>query len=68
MAPFHPAPRRPLPSLSFALRRRNIVFLGPRLDYIDYDTRDRTYDAHVVHAYEVMEVLFNYKRACPSQA
>jgi hypothetical protein len=40
----------------------NIVFLGPRLDYIDYDTRDRSYDAFVPHAYEVMEVLFNYKR------
>jgi hypothetical protein len=40
----------------------NIVFLGPRLDYIDYDTRDRTYDLVVPKAYEVMEVLFNYKR------
>jgi addiction module HigA family antidote len=40
----------------------NIVFLGGRLDYIDYDTRDRTYDAVVPRAYEVMEVLFNYKR------
>jgi len=40
----------------------NIVFLGARLDYIDYDTRDRSYDAFVPHAYEVMEVLFNYKR------
>ena len=25
----------------------NIVFVGPRLDYIDYDTRDKTFDAHV---------------------
>jgi hypothetical protein len=40
----------------------NIVFLGPRLDYIDYDTRDKTYDKFVPKAYEVMEVLFNYKR------
>lgn len=35
---------------------------GPRLDYIDYDTRDKTYDKFVPKAYEVMEVLFNYKR------
>lgn len=40
----------------------NIVFVGGRLDYIDYDTKDRTYDRFVVKAYEVMEVLFNYKR------
>jgi hypothetical protein len=40
----------------------NIVFLGAALDYIDYDTRDKTYDALVPRAYEVMEVLFNYKR------
>jgi hypothetical protein len=40
----------------------NIVFLGPRLDYIDFDTKDRTYDHLVQHAYEVLEVLFNYKR------
>jgi len=40
----------------------NIVFTGPRLDYIDFDTKDRTYDAFVPRAYEVMEVLFNYKR------
>jgi hypothetical protein len=40
----------------------NIVFLGGRLDYIDYDTRDKTYDKLIPKAYEVMEVLFNYKR------
>ena len=40
----------------------NIVFSGPALDYIDYDTRDHTYDDAVPRAYEVMEVLFNYKR------
>jgi hypothetical protein len=40
----------------------NIVFMGPKLDYIDYDTRDKTYDKLVPHAYEIMEVLFNYKR------
>ncbi|KAA0166684.1 hypothetical protein FNF28_03058 [Cafeteria roenbergensis] len=40
----------------------NIVFLGADLDYIDFDTRDHTYDAVVPRAYEVMEVLFNYKR------
>jgi len=32
----------------------NIVFLGGRLDYIDYDTRDKTYDALVPKAYEIM--------------
>ena len=40
----------------------NIVFLGPALDYIDFDTKDHTYDALVPHIFEVMEVLFNYKR------
>ena len=40
----------------------NIVFRGPALDYIDFDTKDRTFDAAVAKAYQVMEVLFNYKR------
>jgi hypothetical protein len=40
----------------------NIVALGPQLSYIDFDTRDRTFDAGVAQAYQVMEVLFNYKR------
>ena len=40
----------------------NIVFLGDALDYIDFDTRDRTFDHVVPAAFEVMEVLFNYKR------
>jgi hypothetical protein len=40
----------------------NIVFLGSKLDYIDYDTKDKTYDHLVPKAYEIMEVLFNYKR------
>ena len=34
----------------------NIVFSGPALDYIDYDTRNHTYDAIVPRAYEIMEV------------
>jgi len=40
----------------------NIVFNGPRLDYIDYDTRERTFDVHVRKAYQVLSVLMNYKR------
>jgi hypothetical protein len=40
----------------------NIVARGPALDYIDFDTKDRTFDGAVAQAYQVMEVLFNYKR------
>jgi hypothetical protein len=40
----------------------NIVFVGPSLDYIDYDTRDKTFDADVKRTYQVLSVLMNYKR------
>lgn len=40
----------------------NIVLMGSGLDYIDYDTRDITFDAFVPKAYQVMSVLMNYKR------
>ena len=40
----------------------NIVMQGPRMDYIDYDTRDRTFDAYVQRAYQTLSVLMNYKR------
>ena len=40
----------------------NIVFQGQDLDYIDYDTRDKTFDAYVKKAYQVLSVLMNYKR------
>jgi len=40
----------------------NIVFEGPRLDYIDYDTRDKTFDAEVQKTYQILSVLMNYKR------
>ena len=40
----------------------NIVFQGPRMAYIDYDTKDVTYDRVVPLTYRVLSVLFNYKR------
>ena len=40
----------------------NIVYDGKSLSYIDYDTRGKTFDAFVPHAYQVMSVLMNYKR------
>lgn len=40
----------------------NIVFRGDGLDYIDYDTRDKTFDAVIPQAYQVLSVLMNYKR------
>lgn len=40
----------------------NIVLMGQGLDYIDYDTRDITFDKFVPKAYQVMAVLMNYKR------
>jgi hypothetical protein len=38
------------------------VRVQSQLDYIDYDTKDHTYDRYVPRIYETMEVLFNYKR------
>lgn len=40
----------------------NIVYDGKSLNYIDFDTKDKTFDAFVPHAYQVMSVLMNYKR------
>ena len=40
----------------------NIVFQGSRMAYIDYDTKDVTYDAQVPLTYKTLSVLFNYKR------
>jgi hypothetical protein len=40
----------------------NIVFRGPRLDYIDYDTREVTFDNVIPQVYQVLSVLMNYKR------
>jgi hypothetical protein len=40
----------------------NIVFQGARMAYIDYDTKDVTYDKVVPLTYRVLSVLFNYKR------
>jgi len=40
----------------------NIVFQGGTLDYIDYDTKDKTFSKVVPLAYQVMSVLMNYKR------
>lgn len=40
----------------------NIVFQGDSLDYIDYDTRDKTYDMYVEKVYQILSVLMNYKR------
>ncbi|GMI41549.1 hypothetical protein TeGR_g14316 [Tetraparma gracilis] len=40
----------------------NIVMEGPTYNYIDYDTRDKTYDIYVPHAYQVLTVLMNYRR------
>lgn len=40
----------------------NIVFMGQRMDYIDYDTKDHTYDKLIPVAFQLMEALFNYKR------
>ena len=38
------------------------VAVQPKLDYIDYDTKDHNYNALIPKLYEAMEVLFNYKR------
>jgi hypothetical protein len=40
----------------------NIVFQGSRMAYIDYDTKDVTYDNIVPLTYKTLSVLFNYKR------
>mmetsp|Transcript_10162 Transcript_10162/g.30772 ORF Transcript_10162/g.30772 Transcript_10162/m.30772 type:complete len:1687 (-) Transcript_10162:90-5150(-) len=40
----------------------NIAFTAGKLEYIDYDTRGETYDAHVARVYRVLSVLMNYKR------
>lgn len=40
----------------------NVVLTGKELAYIDYDTRDITFDRDVPNAYRVMTVLMNYKR------
>ena len=32
------------------------------MDYIDYDTREYTFDKVIPKAYQVMTVLMNYKR------
>ena len=41
----------------------NIVFRGPDLDYIDFDTKDVTFDALVPKVYQILSVLMNYKRS-----
>ncbi len=40
----------------------NIVLNGPTLAYIDYDTRERTFDKEVSKAYQLLSILMNYKR------
>jgi len=40
----------------------NIVLMGSKLDYIDYDTKDFTFDLAIPQAYQIMTVLMNYKR------
>ena len=40
----------------------NIVFQGSRMAYIDYDTKDVTFDDIVPLTYKTLSVLFNYKR------
>lgn len=40
----------------------NIVLMGSGLQYIDYDTKDFTFDKEVSKAYMIMTVLMNYKR------
>lgn len=40
----------------------NIVFQGSEMQYIDYDTRQITYDDQVANVYRVLSVLYNYKR------
>ena len=40
----------------------NIVLMGKEMAYIDYDTRDMTFDLDIPKAYQVISVLMNYKR------
>jgi hypothetical protein len=40
----------------------NIVLMGKDMAYIDYDTRDMTFDLDIPKAYQVISVLMNYKR------
>jgi hypothetical protein len=40
----------------------NIVLFGKSVDYIDYDTKDITFDKVLPKAYQIMTVLMNYKR------
>jgi hypothetical protein len=40
----------------------NIVFDGQSLDYIDYDTKEKTFDEEVKRTYQILSVLMNYKR------
>jgi hypothetical protein len=35
---------------------------GPTYNYIDYDTRDKTYDIYVPHAYQVLTVRARARR------
>jgi hypothetical protein len=44
----------------------NIAFRGSSVHYIDYDTRDKTFDAEVAAIYQSLSVLMNYKRASRS--
>jgi hypothetical protein len=41
----------------------NVVLTGPKMDYIDFDTKGITYDVTVPKAYQVMTVLMNYERS-----
>ncbi|XP_064605152.1 uncharacterized protein LOC135470257 isoform X3 [Liolophura sinensis] len=40
----------------------NIVFQAGRLDYIDYDSKDVTFDKMVPAAYQILAMLMNYER------
>jgi len=40
----------------------NIVMEGKTFNYIDYDTRDKTFDKFIPYAYQILSVLMNYKR------
>ena len=40
----------------------NIALAAGSVEYIDYDTRGRVYDAYVRESYRVLSVLMNYKR------
>ena len=40
----------------------NIHVAGSELSYIDYDTREVTFDQDVVKVYRILEVLMNFKR------